>query len=53
MCQRQQILAAHDIVTKIPDELTTDPDDVEAIVTVLRLLSRLLDKHGYEPVPTQ
>jgi hypothetical protein len=49
MCQRQQILAAHDIVTKIPDELSTGPEEVEAIVTVLRLLSELLDKHGYEP----
>lgn len=45
MCQRQQILAAHDVVTKIPDELTTDPGDVEAIVKVLGLLSRLLEKH--------
>jgi len=44
MCQRQQILAAHDIVTKIPDELTIDFDQVQAIVVVLALLSRLLDQ---------
>jgi len=43
MCQRQQILAATDIVTKIPDELTVNTDEVKAVVTVLRLLGQLLD----------
>lgn len=43
MCQRQQILAAHDIITKIPDEMKLSTEQVEAIVTVLALLSRLLD----------
>ena len=43
MCQRQQILAANDVVTKIPDELPLNLEEVEAVVTVLRLLSRLLD----------
>ncbi len=44
MCQRQQILAAHDIVTKIPDELKINSNQVEAIVVVLALLSRLLEQ---------
>jgi len=44
MCQRQQILAAHDIVTKIPDELTSSFDQVEAIVVVLAVPSRLLEQ---------
>ena len=43
MCQRQQILAATDIVTKIPDELNVNTDEVKAVVTVLRLLGQLLD----------
>ena len=43
MCQRQQILAATDVVTKIPDELMVSSDEVKAVVTVLRLLGRLLD----------
>jgi len=43
MCQRQQILAATDILTKIPDELSVSRDEVAAVVTVLRLLSKLLD----------
>jgi hypothetical protein len=43
MCQRQQILAATDIVTKIPDELKVSADEVKAVVTVLRLLGQLLD----------
>jgi len=44
MCQRQQILTAHDIVTKIPDELKISSNQVEAIVVVLALLSRLLEQ---------
>jgi len=44
MCQRQQILTAHDIVTKIPDELKINSNQVEAIVVVLALLSRLLEQ---------
>lgn len=43
MCQRSQILAATDVVTKIPDEVSVTPDEVNAIVTVLRLLTRMLD----------
>ena len=43
MCQRQQILAATDIVTKIPDELRVSTEAVKAVVTVLRLLGQLLD----------
>ncbi len=43
MCQRQQILAATDVVTKIPDELKVSTDEVKAVVTVLRLLGQLLD----------
>jgi hypothetical protein len=46
MCQRQQILAATDIVTKIPDELNVNTDEVKAVVTVLRLLGQLLDTKG-------
>jgi hypothetical protein len=44
MCERQQILAANDVVTKIPDVLLLDTEEVAAVMTVLRLLSRLLDK---------
>ena len=43
MCQRQQILAATDIVTKIPDELKVNAEEVKAVVTVLHLLGQLLD----------
>lgn len=43
MCHRSQILAAADIVTKIPDEVSVSTDEVSAIVTVLRLLTRMLD----------
>jgi hypothetical protein len=43
MCHRGQILAAKDVVTKIPDEFNVSTDEVNAIVTVLRLLSRMLD----------
>lgn len=43
MCQRSQIISATDIVTKIPDEVTVSPAEVSAIVTVLRLLTRLLE----------
>jgi hypothetical protein len=43
MCQRHQILAATDVVTKIPDELKVSMDEVKAVVTVLRLLGQLLD----------
>ena len=43
MCDRTQILTATDIVTRIPDELNVSSSEVEAIVTVLRLLSRILD----------
>ena len=43
MCQRQQILAATDVITKIPDELKVNTDEVKAVVTVLRLLGQLLD----------
>jgi len=48
MCQRQQILAATDVVTKIPDELNVSADEVKAVVTVLRLLGQLLDG---KPIP--
>lgn len=43
MCQRTQILAVSDIITKIPDELPVSPQEADAILTVLRLLTRLLD----------
>jgi len=48
MCQRQQILAATDVVTKIPDELNVSADEVKAVATVLRLLGQLLDG---KPIP--
>ena len=48
MCQRQQILEATDVVTKIPDELNVSADEVKAVVTVLRLLGQLLDG---KPIP--
>ena len=43
MLHRTQILAATEIVTQIPDEIAVTPSEVEAIVTVLRLLTRVLD----------
>ena len=43
MCRRSQVISAADIVTKIPDEVSVSPAGVSAIVTVLRLLTRLLE----------
>jgi hypothetical protein len=43
MLHRTQILTATEIVTQIPDEIAVTPREVEAIVTVLRLLTRVLD----------
>jgi hypothetical protein len=43
MCHREQIMAATDVVTKLPDELKVTPQEVTAVVTVLRLLGQLLD----------
>jgi hypothetical protein len=48
MCQRQQIMAATDVVTKLPEELGVGPDEVAAVITVLRLLGQLLDA---KPLP--
>jgi hypothetical protein len=44
MCQRQEIMAAHDIITKIPDEMKIGEDQLLSIVVVLRLLTRLLEQ---------
>jgi hypothetical protein len=43
MLHRTQILTATEIITQIPDEIEVNPSEVEAIVTVLRLLTRVLD----------
>jgi hypothetical protein len=43
MCHREQILIATDVVTKLADELSVTPQEVTAVVTVLHLLSQLLD----------
>ena len=45
MCSVQQILAATDIVSKLPGEVTVEPDEVAAVLTVLRLLGQLLDEN--------
>lgn len=44
MCQRQQILATIDILTKIPDEEDISEKELGALATVLRLISRMLDE---------
>jgi hypothetical protein len=43
MLHRTQILTATEIITQIPDEIGVTPNEVEAIVTVLRLLTQVLD----------
>jgi hypothetical protein len=50
MCKRQQIVAAHDIVAKIPDELHLTPEQVQAIAIVLGLFARLLDLDHFSPL---
>jgi hypothetical protein len=42
------VACAQRLVTKLPDELRVIPQEVAAVVTVLRLLGRLLDG---EPMP--
>jgi len=44
MCQRQEIVAAHDIITKIPDEMQIGEDQLRSIVVVLGLLTKLLEQ---------
>ncbi len=51
MCQREQILSATDILTKIPDEEEISAQELGALATVLRLLSRLLDQQS-SPQPS-
>ncbi len=43
MCERQQIVSAHDLITKIPDELKLNSEQIKAVVAVLHLLSELLE----------
>jgi len=45
MCHRKEILSAHDLIRKLPDEMSLDGEQLRAIVTVLVLLSSLLDGH--------
>ena len=47
MLHRTQILTATEIVTQIPDEMSVTPTELEAIVTVLRLLSRMADANPH------
>ena len=44
MCHRQEIFATHDLITKLPDEMLLSREQVHAILTVLFLLSSLLER---------
>lgn len=44
MLKRQEIMAAHDAVSRIPDEIQVSREQVEAITVVLGLLAALLDR---------
>lgn len=43
MRDRQELLVAHDAVASIPDRIEVTPEELSAILQVLRLLSTLIE----------